>query len=136
MPGPSASGPVKSRPSSVPPGVPPVGDGMTPVNDLASKDYVLFQGASKKDAWHCALFAPRYHLTPGLHHVVNDGVCSYADFAEEAARQVGADPALVVRVSSDAIMRAPRPRFTPMSPDVPMRGWKESLAEYVSSIAR
>jgi len=44
--------------------------GMTPVNDIGSKDYLLFQGTSKNDAWHCALFAPRYHLTPGLHHVV------------------------------------------------------------------
>ena len=44
--------------------------GMTPVNDIGSKDYILFQGTSKKDDWHCALFAPRYHLRPGLHHAV------------------------------------------------------------------
>jgi catechol 2,3-dioxygenase len=44
--------------------------GMSPVNDIGSRDYILFQGTSKKDAWHGALFAPRYHLTAGLHHAV------------------------------------------------------------------
>lgn len=67
---------------------------------------------------------------PGLHHLVNEGVCSYADFAQEAARLAGADPALVVRVRSGAVMRAPRPRYTPMAADVAMRSWQEALAEY------
>lgn len=68
--------------------------------------------------------------SPGLHHAVNDGVCSYADVAEEAARLAGADPALVVRVGSGTVMRAPRPRYTPLEAQPPLRGWREALAEY------
>jgi len=88
-----------------------------------------------EDVWASVTYAPDLAQAalalvdrPGLHHAVNDGVCSYLDFAQEAARIVGADPALVVRVSSAAVMRAPRPRFTPLIADVPMRGWREALA--------
>ena len=66
---------------------------------------------------------------PGVHHAVNEGVCSYADVAEEAARLAGADAALVVRVSSGTVMRAPRPRYTPLQAQPPLRGWREGLGE-------
>jgi dTDP-4-dehydrorhamnose reductase len=68
---------------------------------------------------------------PGVHNVVNDGALSYADFADEAARIVGADPALVVRVRSSNVMRAPRPRNTPMVAAPRLRGWREALRAYI-----
>jgi dTDP-4-dehydrorhamnose reductase len=70
---------------------------------------------------------------PGVHNVVNDGSLSYADFADEAARIVGADPRLVVRVTSNDVMRAPRPRNTPLVATPPLRGWREALNEYTSA---
>ncbi len=70
----------------------------------------------------------------GVHAVVNEGVLSYADFASEAARLVGADPALIDRVSEKEVKRlAPRPRYTPMQSEPAMRPWQEALAEYVAS---
>lgn len=70
----------------------------------------------------------------GVHAVVNEGVLSYEDFALEAARLVGADPALIDRITEAEMKRlAPRPRSTPMQSDPPMRAWQEALAEYVKS---
>jgi dTDP-4-dehydrorhamnose reductase len=70
----------------------------------------------------------------GVHAVVNEGVLSYEDFALEAARLVGADPALIDRITEREMKRlAPRPRSTPMQSDPPMRRWQEALAEYVRS---
>lgn len=75
----------------------------------------------------------------GTYHVVNGGVCSYEEFAREAARLVDADPALIDRVSEERLMRAPRPHYTPMrcleSERIglpPMRHWTEALAEYLA----
>jgi dTDP-4-dehydrorhamnose reductase len=77
---------------------------------------------------------------PGTYHVVNRGVCSYEEFAREAARLVGADPTLIEAVSERSLMRAPRPRCTPMSSREsealglrPMRHWTAALAEFLAS---
>lgn len=66
----------------------------------------------------------------GVHHVVNDGICSYETFALEAARLVGADEALIDRITE--ARPAPRPRWTPMLCDPPLRPWQEALAGYVA----
>lgn len=66
----------------------------------------------------------------GTHHAVNDGICSYETFAIEAARLVDADEALIER-TTDA-RAAPRPRWTPMRCDPPLRPWQHALAEYVT----
>lgn len=81
----------------------------------------------------------------GTYHVVNEGVCSYEEFAREAARRVGlsADEAarLIETVKEEEMKRdAPRPRYTPMrcllSEDIglpPLRHWREALAAYVAA---
>src|SRR5439155_22497387 len=69
----------------------------------------------------------------GLHHVVNDGVCSNATFALEAARLVGASPHLVETVSTREAHRARRPRYTPLRATQPLRDWREALSEYISA---
>ncbi len=74
----------------------------------------------------------------GLYHVVNAGVLSYADFADEAARLCQADANLIERVSeSDAQRLAARPRYTPMACALsaelglpPLRDWRAALAAY------
>jgi dTDP-4-dehydrorhamnose reductase len=80
----------------------------------------------------------------GLYHVVNSGVCSYEDFAKEAARLVGlseGEAARLIETVAEADVRraAERPRYTPMrcllSAELglaPLRDWRAALAEYVA----
>lgn len=77
---------------------------------------------------------------PATYHVVNDGVCSYEEFAREAARLIGANPSLIDSVSEAEMMRSPRPRYTPMRcleserHGFPrMRHWTEALADHVAA---
>src|SRR5215204_5792170 len=81
----------------------------------------------------------------GLFHVVNEGVCTYEEFAREAARLVGLDEETVaplIETVTEAEMRraATRPRHTPLRSLaseqlglVPLRDWREALADYVGN---
>ncbi|HEX8337875.1 MAG TPA: dTDP-4-dehydrorhamnose reductase [Pyrinomonadaceae bacterium] len=80
----------------------------------------------------------------GLYHVVNEGVCTYEDFAREAARLAGLDEegaARLIETVTESEVRRPaaRPRYTPLrclaSDELglrPLRHWREALAAYVS----
>lgn len=84
----------------------------------------------------------------GLFHVVNDGVCTYEEFAREAARLAGlgeSEAAPLVETVTEAEMRrpAPRPRYTPLRSLAaerlglaPLRDWRAALAEYVAQDER
>jgi dTDP-4-dehydrorhamnose reductase len=79
----------------------------------------------------------------GTYHVVNDGTCSYYEFAQEAARAVGlsereASKLIIPIEAAEARPGTPRPRYTPMrcilSEEIglaPMRDWRTALAEYI-----
>jgi dTDP-4-dehydrorhamnose reductase len=79
----------------------------------------------------------------GTYHVVNEGVCSHHDFAQEAARLAGLgaeDAARLIEAvgEADAGRAARRPRYTPMrcllSEELgwgPLRHWRDALAAYV-----
>jgi dTDP-4-dehydrorhamnose reductase len=79
----------------------------------------------------------------GTYHVVNEGVCSYYDFALEAGRLVGLnrdrlDALLEIVSEADMKRLAARPRYTPLRcllseqlGFAPMRHWREALAAYV-----
>ncbi|HET8562307.1 MAG TPA: dTDP-4-dehydrorhamnose reductase [Candidatus Binatia bacterium] len=81
----------------------------------------------------------------GTYHVVNEGVCSYYEFALEAGRLVGLSKdqldSLIDVVKEEAMHRpAARPRYTPMrcllseELSLPsMRDWRAALAEYVNA---
>ena len=81
----------------------------------------------------------------GTYQIVNDGTCSYYEFALEAGRLVGLSPArldpLIEVVKEEAMQRvAARPRYTPirclLSEELglpPMRDWHVALADYVGS---
>lgn len=81
----------------------------------------------------------------GTYHIVNEGVCSYYDFAVEAARLLGLSEAeagrLIVKVSESELNRpAVRPRWTPLECVLsakiglkPMPRWQEALASYISN---
>ncbi|HEY0170506.1 MAG TPA: dTDP-4-dehydrorhamnose reductase [Pyrinomonadaceae bacterium] len=79
----------------------------------------------------------------GLFHVVNEGACTYEEFAREAASLAGLgerEAAPLVETVTEAEMRrpAPRPRYTPLRclaaerlGLAPLRDWRAALAEYV-----
>lgn len=81
----------------------------------------------------------------GTYHVVNAGVCSYYDFALEAGRILGLQPAQIdalIEIMHERDMKrgAARPRYTPLrcllSEELglpPMRDWRDALAAYVKS---
>lgn len=86
----------------------------------------------------------RHH---GIYHVVNEGVCSYHEFAFEAGRLAGVRQEelelLIEKVNESEMARpAARPRYTPMRCLLseklgfePMRSWRAALAGYVVSNA-
>ena len=79
----------------------------------------------------------------GIYHVVNEGICSYYDFALEAGRIAGLNRerlAGLLEIVKEAEMNrsAVRPRFTPLRCSLserlgltPMRHWRQALAAYV-----
>jgi dTDP-4-dehydrorhamnose reductase len=81
----------------------------------------------------------------GIYHVVNSGICSYYEFAVEAARLLGLGGVETARLieklsEADAPRPARRPRYTPMRCLLserlglaPMRDWREALADYIKS---
>jgi dTDP-4-dehydrorhamnose reductase len=81
----------------------------------------------------------------GIYQIVNEGVCSYYDFALEAGRLAGIEKdqlgSLIEVVHERDMQRiAPRPRYTPMrcllSEEIgftPMHHWRDALAQYVKS---
>jgi dTDP-4-dehydrorhamnose reductase len=78
----------------------------------------------------------------GIYHVVNDGVCSYYEFALEAGKLAGLKPAQLdslIEVVHERDMKrmAARPRYTPLRcllserlGFAPMRHWRTALADY------
>ena len=104
------------------------------------------------DIWSCTTYvddlfhrilqilAKKHH---GIFHVVNEGVCSYYEFALEAGRLAGMNreevDRLVEKVHLSEMTRpATRPRYTPMRCLLseklglePMRHWRAALADYV-----
>lgn len=78
----------------------------------------------------------------GTYHIVNEGLCSYYEFALEAGLLVNLDRERLDRLieqvhESDMKRIAPRPRYTPMrcllSEQLglsPMRDWRAALADY------
>ena len=79
----------------------------------------------------------------GTYHVVNEGVCSYYEFALEAGRRLGLSKTqldLLIEITHERDMKriAARPRYTPLRCLVseelgltPMRDWRAALAAYV-----
>jgi dTDP-4-dehydrorhamnose reductase len=81
---------------------------------------------------------------PGLYHVVNEGHCSYLEFARAAARilRLGRQADSLIEPVEEEKFRtgAVRPRWTPMrclaSERVglsPLRPWREALEAYIES---
>jgi dTDP-4-dehydrorhamnose reductase len=79
-------------------------------------------------------------LAPGLYHCVNGGVCTWLEFAREAARLLGLDEARfdVVRFA-DVKFPAPRPRYCALSnarlaaAGIEMPSWQDALGRYLAT---
>ena len=60
---------------------------------------------------------------PGIYNYSNDGSCSWFEFAQRIYERVGANPALVLPISSDSLnLIANRPRYSLLSKEK----WKSS----------
>jgi dTDP-4-dehydrorhamnose reductase len=77
----------------------------------------------------------------GVHHLVNSGVASRADWARELFRQVGHD-VTIEEVPASTWERASRPPPwgvlgpTPLPSGEPLRPWQAALADYVPMLVR
>lgn len=70
----------------------------------------------------------------GVHHVANDGVCSYEEFAREAARIAKLDASLIEPITlREAKLVAPRPRYTPLACEPKLRPWQDALGAFVKT---
>jgi dTDP-4-dehydrorhamnose reductase len=76
----------------------------------------------------------------GLYHCVNSGRCTWVEFAEELARQLGVEPRLDrVRMAAMSF-RAGRPLYCALGNDklravgFEMPSWQDALARYVTSL--
>jgi dTDP-4-dehydrorhamnose reductase len=77
---------------------------------------------------------------PGLYHCVNSGLCTWFEFAQEMARQLG-EPEWAARLVpvriSDVNLKAARPQFCALSNEklratgIEMPPWHDALARYV-----
>lgn len=73
----------------------------------------------------------------GIFHGTNSGQVSWHGFTQEIFRQIGADPARVIAVTSEQFVRpASRPAYSVLGHDhwafaglTPMRDWREAIAE-------
>lgn len=75
---------------------------------------------------------------PGLYHCVNSGSCTWLEFAEEAARQLGVESTIESVTLAEARLRAARPLFCALSNrklqsvGIQMPSWQDALARYLA----
>ena len=75
----------------------------------------------------------------GLYHCVNSGVCTWLEFAQELARQLGIEPRLAPVRMADAGLRAYRPQYCALSNEklrsagIEMPAWQDAVQRYVAS---
>ena len=78
---------------------------------------------------------------PGLYHCVNSGRCTWLEFAQELAQQLGIDrPRLVPVRMADMTFRADRPLYCALSNEklaaagVVMPTWQDAVARYTGGL--
>lgn len=76
---------------------------------------------------------------PGLYHCVNSDHCTWLEFATEAARMLGVEPAFEVVGVADVRLPAARPQYCALSNlkltslGIAMPSWRDALGRYLSS---
>jgi dTDP-4-dehydrorhamnose reductase len=75
----------------------------------------------------------------GLYHCVNDGHCTWLEFAQELARQLGVEPRLVPVRMAELTLRAPRPLYCALSTaklaaaGAGMPTWQDALRRFAAA---
>ena len=75
---------------------------------------------------------------PGVYHCVNEGHCTWLEFAQELARQLGVEPRLVPVRMADVTLRAPRPLYCALSTakiaaaGAPMPTWQDAVRRFAA----
>ncbi len=70
----------------------------------------------------------------GLVHLVNEGECSWFEFAAATYQLTGTSARLEPQSTADAARRAPRPPYSAMASEQPaarLRPWRDALADYL-----
>jgi dTDP-4-dehydrorhamnose reductase len=73
----------------------------------------------------------------GLYHCVNNGICTWQEFAIEAARLLGVEPDVEPVRLADMTLKAARPLYCAMSNEklaqagIPMPTWQDALARHL-----
>ena len=76
---------------------------------------------------------------PGVYHCVNSGSCTWLEFAQELARQLGIEATLTPVHVRDIPLRARRPQYCALSNaklqsvGISMASWQDALARYLGS---
>ena len=76
---------------------------------------------------------------PGLYHCVNAGSCTWLEFAEALAGELGIEPRLVPVRMADVPLRAERPQYCALSnhklnaAGITMPTWQDALTDYLAS---
>ena len=70
---------------------------------------------------------------PGIYHVINDGNCSWYEFALEIFRQAGINIKVEEREESEEVNGITRPLYSPLTSNeiTSLRHWKEALSAYL-----
>jgi len=77
----------------------------------------------------------------GLYHCVNSGRCTWFEFAQELALQMGVPARLTPISMKDVVLRVPRPQFCALSNEklraagIEMPTWQDALGRFVSGLA-
>ncbi|MFQ9985615.1 MAG: sugar nucleotide-binding protein, partial [Lachnospiraceae bacterium] len=77
----------------------------------------------------------------GIYHATNEGICSWADFAEEIFRQSDRQVTIHRVTTEEYGAKAPRPKNSRMSKDklveagfYKLPDWKDALSRYLKEI--
>jgi len=79
------------------------------------------------------------NAAPGVYHCVNSDSCTWLEFAQECARQLGVAPRLVPVRMADMKLRAQRPKYCALANDklraagISMPSWREALARHLAA---
>jgi len=79
-------------------------------------------------------------VAPGLYHCVNSGTCTWYALAQEAARLLDAQPALVPTRATEVSLPAGRPLYCALSnaklarDGIAMPAWQDALARHIARL--
>ena len=70
---------------------------------------------------------------PGIYHAVNEGVCSWWEFAREIVTIAGFDPAMIDRGRlTDLDRAAARPAYSALQPTHPLGSWRAAILAFLA----